>query len=206
MTHLIEQESKLPVLLVHGLGDTGARMRHIQHALQQAGWTAVQSLTLVPNDGSLSIEGMAAQVAQAAHALRTDSGSAAIDMLGFSMGGVVARYMIQRLDGHTFVRRFITLSAPNHGTLTAYLRNGDGIRQMRPASALLDDLNTAVTWGKTEVWSYWTPFDLMIVPARSSALPHAINGTIPVLVHRWMTSDRRVMRAIIQTLSMPAPA
>ncbi len=143
--HFNSQQTKLPVLLVHGLDDTGARMRHIHHALQQAGWNAVQAITLEPNDGSSSIESMATQVSHEAQSLRTDTGSAAIDIVGFSMGGVVSRYMIQRLDGHTFVRRFITLSAPHHGTLTAYFRDGEGIQQMRPTSTLLRDLNTAAS-------------------------------------------------------------
>jgi triacylglycerol lipase len=205
MTNIVSQESKLPVLLVHGLDDTGARMQHIRRALQQAGWSSVELLTLEPNDGSASIERMAAQVAHAAQSLRMDTEHAAIDIVGFSMGGVVSRYMIQRMGGHAFVRRFITLSTPHHGTITAYFRAGAGIQQMRPGSALLRDLNTA-SWGATKVFSYWTPFDLMIVPAWSSALPDAVNSAIPVLSHPWMTSDRRVMRTIIQTLSMGTAA
>ncbi len=38
------------------------------------------------------------------------------------MGGVVSRYYLQRLGGLARVRRFVTISSPHHGTVTAYLR------------------------------------------------------------------------------------
>ena len=42
-----------------------------------------------------------------------------LDILGFSMGGVIARTWIQRMGGHARTRRFISLGSPQQGTLTA---------------------------------------------------------------------------------------
>ena len=42
-----------------------------------------------------------------------------IDILGFSMGGVIARTWIQLMGGHARTRRFLSLGSPQQGTLTA---------------------------------------------------------------------------------------
>ena len=42
-----------------------------------------------------------------------------IDLLGFSIGGVIARTWIQLLGGHHRTRRFISVGSPQQGTLTA---------------------------------------------------------------------------------------
>ena len=64
-----------------------------------------------------------------------------LDLVGFSMGGIVSRYYIQRLGGIERVQRYVNISAPNNGTWTAYLLSRLGCVQMRPESEFLRDLN-----------------------------------------------------------------
>jgi 2',3'-cyclic-nucleotide 2'-phosphodiesterase (5'-nucleotidase family) len=45
------------------------------------------------------------------------------DLIGYSMGGIVTRHYLQARNGDTRTRRYISLSAPQNGTLTAYLRS-----------------------------------------------------------------------------------
>ena len=42
-----------------------------------------------------------------------------IDLLGFSIGAVIARTSIQLLGGHRRTRRFTSVGSPQQGTLTA---------------------------------------------------------------------------------------
>jgi hypothetical protein len=80
-----------------------------------------------------------------------------------------------------------------------------GVRQMRPDSALLRDLaSDADPWGPVEVHCVWTPFDLMILPPRSSELTRVASATrIPVKMHRWMLSDPRVLDHVAALLLRP---
>jgi triacylglycerol lipase len=189
-----------PVLLVHGIYDTVAKFKRLSAYLDQSGWS-VHSLNLKPNDGSASLNELAKQVAD--YVDRNFETGQVIDLLGFSMGGLVTRYYLQRLGGIERVERYITISAPNNGTLTAYPLSLPGIIQMRMNSPFLQDLNQDHYKYLTQlkVTNLWTPYDLMILPAHSSKMGIGREISVPVAVHAWMVSDRRVMKIIASALS-----
>ena len=191
-----------PILLVHGIDDTGIRFKRVRSFLLAKGFVTVTAMDILPPDGSISIEKMASQVQEATQALQRATQSEKIDIVAYSMGALATRYFIQRQGGCSMVRRFISLAAPHHGTYMAHFRGGAGCRQMRPGSSLLRDLNgDPDPWGKVSVHSFWSPLDLMIVPASSSQLSQADNRTFAVLIHPWIASDPRVMACIAQTLA-----
>ena len=191
-----------PVVLVHGLYDTAAKMRVLSAHLEQLGWS-VYCLNLTPNDGSGCLKFLASQVSTFVD--RHFSPKEPIDLLGFSMGGLVTRYYLQRLGGIDRVQRYISISAPNQGTLTAYSFSSEGICQMRPTSPFIRDLNQ--DWdqyqSKLQITTIWTPFDLMIIPATSSCLGFGKEIALPVWVHAWMVHDPRTLHQVIQSLSDP---
>ncbi len=194
-------QQRNPVLLVHGIWDTGKVFRRMIPFLNERGWE-VYDLDLVPNDGAKGLDELAEQIADKVES--TFGEEQPFDLLGFSMGGIVSRYYVQRLGGINRVQRFITLSAPNHGTLTGYFNQGLGCVQMRPNSALLRDLNTDVEMlSRINFTSIWTPYDMMIVPASSSKMSVGDNFTVPVLVHAWMLKDEKSLSAIATVLSAP---
>lgn len=190
-----------PVLLVHGIWDTGARFDSMRAALHRGGITRTRALDLRPNNGSIPIATMAAQVASAAESLRTEHASDRVDIVGFSMGALVSRYYIQRLEGRRHVRRYISIAGPHAGTANAFLSWVAAGREMRPRSALLEDLaRDEAPWGEVEAHSWITPYDLMIVPPRSGFLPATKTRTFPVAMHRLMITDARVLAAVVETL------
>ena len=194
--------STTPILLVHGIDDTGIRFERLRSFLLAKGFVTVQAMDILPPDGSISIERMAFQVQEATQALQRATNAEKIDIVAYSMGALATRYFIQRQGGRSMVQRFISLAAPHHGTYMAHFRGGAGCRQMRPGSSLLRDLNgDPDPWGDVAVHSFWSPLDLMIVPASSSQLSQADNRTFAVLIHPWIASDPRVIECITQTLA-----
>lgn len=192
------------MLLVHGIWKSGRAFRAMARYLEQRGF-AVHTIDLVPNDGRAPIETLARQVEAFVEA-RLPQGSP-LDLVGFSMGGVVSRYYLQRLGGIERVRRFVTISSPHHGTLTAYLRRLPGALQMRPKSEFLRDLNSDVhQLDRIDVTSIWTPLDLMILPSDSSRLPIGREILVAAPVHALMLHDRRSLRAVADALSAPLRA
>jgi triacylglycerol esterase/lipase EstA (alpha/beta hydrolase family) len=118
------------------------------------------------------------------------------------MGGLVARYYVQRLGGIERVRRLITISSPHNGTCAAFLRRNGGARQMRPGSAFLCDLNRDVSvLDRIDFTSIWTPFDLMILPAHSSVLPAGRAIRVNVGAHPPMVRNQRVLKLVADVLS-----
>ncbi|MGB3514289.1 MAG: alpha/beta fold hydrolase [Microcoleaceae cyanobacterium] len=187
-----------PVLLIHGIWDTTKIFHKMSQYLTNSGWD-VYSLNLVPNYGIVGIDKLAEQVAD--YITNTFPPNQPFDLIGFSMGGIVSRYYVQRLGGIERVERFITISSPHNGTLTGYALNLPGPSQMRPKSAFLEDLNQDIAvLEKINCTSIWTPYDAMILPAKSSQMPVGRDIKIDVFLHAWMVSDRRVIKIIVEEL------
>lgn len=191
-----------PVLLVHGIWDTGARLRPLRRALEEADLGPIVAIDLSPNDGRAPILELAAQVDRAARELAERAGRERVDVVGFSMGALTTRTFIQKLGGKHRVRRFVSISGPHAGTATAYAIPFAGVREMRPRSALLRELEADPDpWGACEVHVLYTPFDLMILPATSSRLPGARSETVvPVALHRWMIEHPDALAHVVRIL------
>lgn len=190
-----------PILLVHGLMDTSYKMRKISSHLHNLGWQ-VWDIDLIPNNGDSKLEILAKQVADLVD--RTFSPNQPIDLLGFSMGGLVSRYYLQRLGGLDRVQRFISISAPNNGTIAGYFSQRPGCMQMQPNSDFTQDLNRDVDRLKSLNFTcLWTPFDMIILPPSSSQLGIGTEISIPIVAHPLMVFDGRTLKAITHALSQP---
>lgn len=194
-------EPPAAVLLVHGIWDSAERLEPLRRGLADRGIADLVAMDLQPNDGRAPIAQLSGQVAARAEALAT--GGRRVDIVGFSMGALVSRHYIQRGGGKSTVRRFVSISGPHRGTLTAYGLPFDGARDMRPGSALLEGLDgDHDPWGEVEVHAVYTPFDLMILPPTSSVLAGARSvRRIGVPMHRFMIRDRRVLDHVAALLS-----
>lgn len=187
-----------PILLVHGIHDSAMSMTSMARWLERNG-REVHTLSLTPNNGTAGLEELAAQVA--AYATAAFPGNGKIDLVGFSMGGIVCRYYLQRLNGINKVERFVTISAPNNGTWWAYLSKRRGCIQMRPGSDFLRDLNNDVAQlHGMRVSCLWTPFDLMIFPATSSRIAAGKAITKWVVAHPLMILWPGCLRTISDLL------
>ena len=155
--------------------------------------------TLTPAGGAAKLEDLAAQLA--AFAEREIPGGK-FDLVGFSMGGLVARYYVQRLGGVERVGHFVTLAAPHHGTRLAHFHNSPGYLQMRPGSEFLRDLATdADTLRRVNFTSFYTPLDTIVVPARSAVMPQARNIRMWATIHPSFILEKRCLRAVAGALS-----
>lgn len=191
-----------PVLLLHGIDDTGRKMEALDRHLGERGWPHRVRFDMVPPDGQESLSVLSRQVAGQAAALLERTGAKRIDLVAFSMGTIIGRHYLQRRGGSAQVRRFVSISGPHHGTLTGFLRGNPGASELRPGSAFLADLNGDPSGlAPVRCTSIWTPFDLMILPAASSRVPWARNVTVPVLLHPWMVEDVRVLHAVEAALT-----
>ncbi|WP_414528330.1 esterase/lipase family protein [Nodularia chucula] len=196
-----QNQQRNSVLLIHGIDDTGAVFNQMTAYLRKLGWS-VHTLNLVPNNGAVGLDILAQQVAN--YIVNTFPPDKHIDLIGFSMGGIVTRYYVQRLGGVNRVQRFITISSPHHGTVTAYASPRPGCVQMRRHSEFIQNLNAdAMILEDLNFTSIWTPYDLMIVPPASSQMPLGKEIVIPVVLHSWMLTDARCLAAVASTLAEP---
>ena len=190
-----------PVVLVHGIWNTAGTFAPLRAHLENKGWW-VHALSMQPNNGDAPLEDLAQQVADFVD--RRLAQQQPFDMVGFSMGGLIARYYAQRLGGRNRVQRLVTVSAPHQGTALALLSARAGVRQMRPGSAFLQALNQDKQSLKTlRFISLWTPFDLLILPPWSSRLGIGETQILPVPAHNRMIRHPQGLAAIARALDCP---
>lgn len=114
-----------------------------------------------------------------------DRGARHVAIIAHSMGGLSARYYVQRLGGSASVDTFITLGTMHHGILSPCLSPVQGCtwKELCAAGTFLADLNSApATPGPTRWVSIFSSADA-IVPAKSSRLAGAWNIELEGLAH-----------------------
>jgi triacylglycerol lipase len=189
-----------PVILVHGINDTNAKLRSIAQRLRCLG-REVYGIDLVPNDGTASLSDSALQLQEFID--RQVPADRTIDLVGFSMGGLVSRYYVQRLGGIDRVEHYVTISAPHQGTIAAYFTQKISCVQMRPASSFLKDLQQDIQMlDQVKFTSIWTPFDLIILPPISSQIGIGKEVSLPIVLHPWMVDDERSIAAVLAGLGI----
>jgi triacylglycerol lipase len=184
------------VVLVHGIFNFSNIFRKMAAYLESHEYRTYVP-TLHPSTGEKGLDELAMQLKL--YIEKNIPSEEKFFLVGFSMGGLICRYYLQRLDGMKRVKRFISLSTPHHGSRLAHLLGNKGCRQMRPGSDFLKDLNSDVkSLEEVNIVSIWTPFDLSIIPATSSHITIGKELTIPVLLHPLVVRDNRTLKAIIQ--------
>lgn len=195
--------TKNPVVLVHGIWNTAGIFSTLQAYLEASGW-CVHALSMQPNNGDAPLEMLAQQVCSFVE--QQIDPQQPFDLVGFSMGGLISRYYVQRLGGINRVRRFVTVSAPHQGTVLGAFSRRYGIRQMRPGSPLIKSLNQDIhQLDQLTFFSLWTPFDLLILPPWSSNLQKQGVGRshkLQISAHNRMIRDREGLAAIAHCLSI----
>ncbi len=189
---------RYPVLLIHGIFRQSYVFNQLCPYLTQLGFE-VHRFNLTPHNGEVGIDELAVQIKD--YVEREFPAHQQFQLVGFSMGGLVSRYYLQRLGGLNRVKRFITLSSPHNGTWTAYFKHVPGCIQMRPGSDFLRDLNRDIeVLAQVDFLSLWTPFDLLIIPASSAILPIGTATRLWVWMHDRMTWHPTAMAAIAKSL------
>lgn len=194
MTH----DGRPAVVLVHGLWNTVDIFGRLYSYLEGQGWD-VYAVSLSPNNGDIGIDQQAEQLYRF---VELSLGSQRpFYLVGFSMGGLVSRYYLQRLGGRRRVRRFVGVAVPHYGSALAWFRWNIGGMQMRPGGSFLADLNRDMErLVACRPISLWTPYDLLVLPARHCCLPIGDNQRLPVTSHNGMLRDERSLRAIATAL------
>ncbi len=176
-----------PLVLVHGLWNTPKLFNRFKSCIAQP-----KSLLVLPHlkhkFGRVDIRELAHNLNfQINQRLGTDI---KIDLLGFSMGGLISRVWLQEMDGYKRTERFFSVGSPHQGTLTAQLVPSvlfPGIAQMKVGSQLIKSLSiNSGNLHQIECRSYFCMLDLMVFPGFRAVLPIGTSIPVPVLTHKCL--------------------
>ncbi|MET8075054.1 alpha/beta fold hydrolase [Streptomyces sp. NPDC005303] len=165
-------EAKPPVVLLHGFIDNRSVFVLLRRSLAQHGRQQIESLNYSPL--TCDIRAAAELLGRHIEGICERTGSERVDVVGHSLGGLIARYYVQRLAGDTRVRTLVTLGTPHSGTRVVPLANAHPIvRQMRPGSELLEELTQPAPGCRTYFVSFWSDLDHLMDPLEAACIDHA---------------------------------
>jgi len=186
------------IVLVHGFISTGKIFYYIKKKLEAQGHRCFTP-TLKPIDAKHGIEDLAIKLN--AYIENNSELASKFALVGFSMGGIICRYYLQELNGIKRVDKLFTISSPHYGSYTSYLYPGKGIKQLRPKSKFISELEEKGNLLKgLKIYSYRTPFDLMIIPNKSSVWKIAANKRFFSIMHSSMLINSKLVKEIILNL------
>ncbi|MFY8149063.1 MAG: esterase/lipase family protein [Prochlorococcaceae cyanobacterium] len=193
-----------PLVLVHGMWDTPRLFDRLKRLL--AGRRGPLLIPQLPHRfGITPIEEQAELLRM--HIEAAFGREQAIDLLGFSMGGVIGRTWIQLLGGHRRTRRLISVGSPQQGTLTARPWPGRllaGIADLKTGSALLRRLNDNLdTLLPVECCSFYCQPDLMVMPPWRARLPIGPGHSLPVWSHHQLMTHAAALCPLVEELLRP---
>jgi hypothetical protein len=160
-----------PVLLLHGFVDNRSAFAVLRRSLHQHGWPQVQALNYSPLIGDLRTA--AEMLGRHVEEVCAQTGRRRVDVVGHSLGGLIARYYVQRLGGDLRVRTLVTLGTPHAGTRAVpALAPHPIIRQMRPGSEVLNELAGPAPGCRTRFVAFWSDLDQLMIPVEAAQLIH----------------------------------
>ncbi|MBT3154621.1 alpha/beta fold hydrolase [Streptomyces sp. CHD11] len=202
-TAQLPTEAKPPVVLLHGFIDNRSVFVLLRRSLSQHGRQQIESLNYSPLtcDIRIAAELLGRHIEQVCE--RT--GSRQVDVVGHSLGGLIARYYVQRLGGDTRVRTLVTLGTPHSGTRVARLANAHPIvRQMRPGSPVLEELGGPAPGCRTHFVAFWSDLDHIMDPLEAACVEHpdltAVNVRVSGVGHLALPVHPAVATGIRQAL------
>ena len=190
-----------PIILIHGLWNTSSIFSIFSSKLDDIGieyfaptlnhsygMTSIIDLTNLLNELILDKYGLKKQ----------------IDILGFSMGGIIGRYWIQKFEGYKRTKKFISVGCPHKGTFASQLVPKypfRGISEMKLNSGLLKDLSKRdYLLNDIECISFFTLWDLMVFPGWRAHLNIGERIALDVFKHRNLIRKKKAVETIIEKL------
>ena len=192
-----------PIILIHGLWNTSDIFSSITSKLDEKGieyfaptlkhrygMTSIIELTNLLNKLILEKYGLEKE----------------LDILGFSMGGIIGRYWIKKFDGYKRTRQFITVGSPHKGTLASQLVPKypfRGISEMKISSFLLRDLSKYdYLLKEINCISFFTFWDLMVFPGWRANLDSGEKISLEIYKHKNLVRNPKAVQKIINRLLM----
>lgn len=192
-----------PIILVHGVIDNRSIFTLLRRSLRGRGFGRTYALNYSPLSDDIS--DVAVRLGVLIDEVCEQTGYDRVHIIGHSMGGLVARYYVQRLGGDRHVHTVCTLGTPHSGSHVAKLVPWPVARQMRPGSDLITELEGPAPGCRTRFIAIWSDLDQLVLPQRNARIQHADLRARNVLIkgigHMSLPVDRRVVNEISAALA-----
>ncbi|MGW1913416.1 esterase/lipase family protein [Streptomyces sp. NPDC002076] len=202
-------DATIPVLLIHGLADREWVTSSLRRGLDGCG--AGPFVTVSYNALSPDIRTAARVLGEQVEMVHAGGAAGPVILIGYSLGGLIARYYVQRLGGDRHVPLLVTLATPHAGTATALLAPPHPLlRQLRPGSDVLTELAEPATGCRTRFVAFYSDLDEAVVPAARGRIDHphlkARNVLVPGVGHLTLPLHQPVIDQLRSLLTAAGQA
>jgi triacylglycerol lipase len=208
--------ARVPVVLVHGLVDNHSVFAVMRRSLRRRGFAHVCSWNYSPllSDVARGAEDLGRHLQRVCE----QTGHDRVHVVGHSLGGLIARYHLQRQGGDRHVQSLVTLGTPHQGSVLAHLLPTPLVRQLRPGSPMLQELAEPAPDCTTPVTAVYSDLDQVVIPTSAGRCDHpdlrARNVLVRGVGHMSLPFHRTVLDEVAATLAgvrrpevaVPAPA
>ena len=97
-----------------------------------------------------------------------------------------------RRHGTAKLARVLTIGAPHHGSMHAWMMVGTALSQIRPGNPWLTALNRERIDPALRIVSLWSWHDSMVAPQTSAELPGAVDMSMIGIGHNALLGDAEV--------------
>ncbi|MER5931655.1 alpha/beta fold hydrolase [Streptomyces sp. NPDC002054] len=204
-----DRDARPPALLLHGFGDNRSVFVLLRRALGADGRRRVETYNYSPF--TCDLRAAARLLGRRVEELCARTGQERVDLVGHSLGGLVARHYVQCLGGDARVRTLVTLGTPHSGTTVApFMDAHPVVRQMRPDSEVLAELAAPAPGCRTRFVAFWSEFDALMAPVHTARLEHpdllVENVQVTGIGHLALPAHPAVIAAVRRALDGPVQA
>jgi pimeloyl-ACP methyl ester carboxylesterase len=195
--------ARIPVVLVHGLVDNRSVFAVMRRGLRKRGFTQICTWNYSPllSDVARGATDLGARIEQ----ICEQTGHDRVHVVGHSLGGLIARYYVQRQGGDRRVESLVTLGTPHRGSVLAHVLPTSLVRQLRPGSPVLRELEEPAPGCTTRLTAIYSDLDQVVVPTNSGRCDHPDLQTRNLLVrgigHMSLPRDGSVVDEVAATLA-----
>jgi triacylglycerol lipase len=204
----------IPVVLVHGLVDNRSVFTVMRRALRRRGFAQVCTWNYSPLQRN--VQSAAEALGRHIERVCRETGHEHVHVVGHSLGGLVARYLVQRLAGDHRVESLVTLGTPHGGTRWAHVLPTPLVRQLRPGSPLIRELAEPAPSCRTRITAVYSDLDQMVLPSAAGRCDHpdlqARNvlfrgvGHMSLPIHRGVADEVAATLAGVRSRGEGAPS
>ncbi|MCW2579665.1 MAG: hypothetical protein JWR82_1266 [Blastococcus sp.] len=195
--------ARIPVVLVHGLVDNRSVFSVMQRSLRKRGFAYVCTWNYSPllTDVARGAADLGAHIER----ICQQTGHDRVHVVGHSLGGLIARYYVQRRGGDRRVDSLVTLGTPHQGSVWAHVLPTPLIRQLRPGSPVFRELAEPAPGCRTRLTAVYSDLDQMVLPTSSGRCDHPDLGARNLLFrglgHMSLPRHRGIVDEVAATLA-----
>jgi len=183
------------IIISPGWGNSTFNLKLIENRFRNEGFDVI----IVLNDP----EGIHPSAMRLAGALqRAHEEYEHISFIGYSMGGLVGRYLIHKFPQYNYIDSYTSIGTPHDGTLTAQIAYwSNTAHEMKIDSELIRDLNKFEWPPQIPALAIQADRDLLVIPGENSKFSFAENIMIPHSTHLTVIMSKRTFHEINSWIS-----